>query len=423
MMRCRFDGNVEERTSPKKLSGSDIFQQVKDIHVTFGRPTELNRKRERNKQRNDGERGTQQWRKKSIFFDLSYWESNLLRHNLNVMHIEKNVFDNIIYSLLNDKEKSKDHIKARKDLQDMGIRRDLWPDENGECRLGAFTIPKKKKVAFLKTLKNISVPLLPITIRNVLPNQVVATLVELSSFFRQLCMKYDLEKLQNRILETSSHLDILFPLSFFTIMIHLTVHLVDEVKQGGPVHYRWMYFFERLLGHFKSLVRNKSQSEGSIAEGNKVEEVLTLYSHYFDEIESRLNRPKRVNYEPNHNEASGKSSMFPQQAKTISDDMKFLAQGPAQDARRFSAYNINGFKFRTLSREQGSKTQNSGVFLISDTSCIASSVDRCARQADMPYYEKLEDIIELNYYGRFKVVLFKCLWAGTTRNRGYKTDA
>lgn len=72
-----------------------------------------------------------------------------------------------------------------------------------------------------------------------------------------------------------------------------------------------------MLGHFKSLVRNKSQSEGSIAEGHKVEEVLTLYSHYFDEIESRLNRPKRVNDEPNHNEASGKSSMFPQQGKPV----------------------------------------------------------------------------------------------------------
>ncbi|KAK4736877.1 hypothetical protein R3W88_000574 [Solanum pinnatisectum] len=115
--------------------------------------------------------------------------------------------------------------------------------------------------------------------------------------------------------------------------------------------------------------------------------------------------------------------MNPDIAETISDDIKFLAQGPVQDARRFSAYNINGFKFRTLSREQGSKTQNSGVFLISDTSCIASSVDRCARQADLPYYGKLEDIIELNYYGRFKVILFKCLWADTTRNRGYKTDA
>jgi len=49
--------------------------------------------------------------------------------------------------------------------------------------------------------------------------------------------------------------------------------------------------------------------------------------------------------------------MNPDIAETISDDMKFLAQGPAQDARRFSAYNINGFEFRTLSREQGSKTK------------------------------------------------------------------
>ncbi|KAM3338070.1 hypothetical protein P3S68_032399 [Capsicum galapagoense] len=74
------------------------------------------------------------------------------------MHIEKNVFDNVIYTLLNDKEKSKDHAKARRDLQDMGIRRDLWVDENDECKLAAFAIPKNKKVAFLKTLKNISVP-------------------------------------------------------------------------------------------------------------------------------------------------------------------------------------------------------------------------------------------------------------------------
>nr|XP_016486620.1 PREDICTED: uncharacterized protein LOC107806861 [Nicotiana tabacum] len=534
MMRHRFDGNVEERTPPKKLSGSDILQQVKDINVIFGRQAELNDKRKINRKKSVGEGVTQQWRKKSIFFDLPYWEFNSLRHNLDVMHIEKNVFDNIIYSLLNDKEKSKDHVKARRDLQDMGIRSDLWPDENDEYRLGAFTIPKEKKLAFLKTLKNISVPdgyssnisrciyldkkrifglkshdchilmeqLLPIAIRNVLPNQVVATLVELSSFFRHLCLKSlslsDLEKLQNRIVETLCHLEMLFPPSFFTVMVHLTVHLVDEVIQGGPVHYRWMYFVERLLGHFKSLVGNKSQPEGSIAEGYIVEEALTLYSRYFEGIESRLNRPKRVNDEPNHNEASEVSTMFPQQGKpiggstiepltllektqahrcvllncaavkpfidefrhhirrsrgrrlspteikrrvskefpdwfpkrimnpdiadTISDDIKFLAQGPTQDARRFSAYNINGFKFRTLSREQGLKTQNSGVFLVSDTSCVASSADKNARQADLPYYGKLEDIIELNYYGRFKIVLFKCQWADTTRNRGFKID-
>jgi hypothetical protein len=29
------------------------------------------------------------WKKKSIFFKLLYWKNNLLRHNLDVMHIEK----------------------------------------------------------------------------------------------------------------------------------------------------------------------------------------------------------------------------------------------------------------------------------------------------------------------------------------------
>ncbi|KAK6797222.1 hypothetical protein RDI58_004924 [Solanum bulbocastanum] len=60
--------------------------------------------------------------------------------------------------------------------------------------------------------------------------------------------------------------------------------------------------------------------------------------------------------------------------------------------------------------------------LMSDTSCIASSADRNARQADLPYYGKLENIIELNYYGEFRVVLFKCKWADTTRDRGFKRD-
>ena len=29
------------------------------------------------------------WRKKSIFWELPYWSSLLLRHNLDVMHVEK----------------------------------------------------------------------------------------------------------------------------------------------------------------------------------------------------------------------------------------------------------------------------------------------------------------------------------------------
>lgn len=58
--------------------------------------------------------GDQQlWKKRSIFFDLPYWESNLLRHNWDVMHIEKNICDNLLGTLLNLDGKTKDNENAR----------------------------------------------------------------------------------------------------------------------------------------------------------------------------------------------------------------------------------------------------------------------------------------------------------------------
>ncbi|KAJ1386045.1 hypothetical protein SESBI_41176 [Sesbania bispinosa] len=123
------------------------------------------------------------------------------------------------------------------------------------------------------------------------------------------------------------------------------------------------------------------------------------------------------------------ATWFPQRVtnlditNSIPEEIKFLAKGPMPHAKRYTAYNINGFKFRTVDRDKGLKTQNNGVFLTSNTLCVASSVDANVQQADLPYYGKLEDIIELNYYGLFKVVLFKCKWADTTRERGFRKDA
>jgi hypothetical protein len=39
-------------------------------------------------------------------------------------------------------------------------------------------------------------------------------------------------------------MEMLFPPSFFNVMVHLVVHLAEEAKVGGPVHYRWMYPIE-----------------------------------------------------------------------------------------------------------------------------------------------------------------------------------
>jgi len=41
---------------------------------------------------------------------------NLLFHNLNVMHIEKNVFENIFNTVMDVKGKTKDNIKAKMDI-------------------------------------------------------------------------------------------------------------------------------------------------------------------------------------------------------------------------------------------------------------------------------------------------------------------
>jgi len=59
---------------------------------------------------------TYNWVKQSIFWELSYWKTNLLRHNLDVMHIEKNMFENIFNTVMDVKRNTKDNIKARLDV-------------------------------------------------------------------------------------------------------------------------------------------------------------------------------------------------------------------------------------------------------------------------------------------------------------------
>ena len=45
-----------------------------------------------------------------------------------------------------------------------------------------------------------------------------------------------------------------------------------------------------------------------------------------------------------------------------------------------------------------------------------------AKEAELTYFGKLEDIIEPNYYGHFKITLFRCKWADITRVWGFKKD-
>ena len=81
------------------------------------------------------------WTKRSIFWDLPYWKNNLLQHNLDVMHIEKNFFDNLFNTVMDVKEKSKDNAKVRLDLKNYCRRSELHLQQRSD---GKFSKPKAK---------------------------------------------------------------------------------------------------------------------------------------------------------------------------------------------------------------------------------------------------------------------------------------
>ena len=91
--------------------------------------------------------------------------------------------------------------------------------------------------------------LLPIALRGFLPSHVTRPLIKLACFFKKICLKTltvsDIVSVEAEIAVMLCELEKIFPPSFFTMMVHLVMHLATEAKIGGPVQYRWMYPIER----------------------------------------------------------------------------------------------------------------------------------------------------------------------------------
>jgi hypothetical protein len=100
-----FDGKVETREKPEKFTTDELMEQlerVKDV-----RPG----KHPKSKKRKRDEEG-QCWKRRSCLWDLPYWSSLKLRHNLDVMHIEKNICEYILGTFLGIVGKSKDNLNS-----------------------------------------------------------------------------------------------------------------------------------------------------------------------------------------------------------------------------------------------------------------------------------------------------------------------
>ncbi|XP_042952408.1 uncharacterized protein LOC122289468 isoform X2 [Carya illinoinensis] len=473
---------------PRQLSGEDIIHQLNNLaQVHFGKGS---KKRKRTPEELN-------WTKQSIFIELPYWASLKLRHNLDMMHTEKNIFDNVLGTLMNIQGKTKDNINARRDLAELGIRKELHLKEEGDRVViphAYFMLHGDERKKFCAWLSEVKFPdgfasnisrcvnvsdckisgmkshdahifmqrLLPAAIGGYLRHDIRLALMELSTFFRELCArtcKKDIVKrLETDIVLILCKLEQIFPPNFFDVMVHLAVHLPRELLLAGPVQYRWMYPFERYLGRFKRYVKNKTCPEGSIAEAYIHVECLTFASMYLHDVPTRfINEDRNIDIGVQTTEVASLSvfsqkvrplgisiptqlekklfktarwehynivkdqsitnierrheSEFPswfrkhiqalraRDPDQVSDDLYAIACGPDHWVASYTGCIMNGIRFHTKHREMNRRTQNSGVLVTSEH-----------QSAMIDFYGVLNDIVELRYMGWRRVWLFSCDW-------------
>ena len=163
-------------------------------------------------------------------------------------------------------------------MQHLGIRKELHPVEleNGQFALpvASWTLKKEEKRALISFFNELKVPtgycvnpkrlvnmrelkfnygpmkahdyhvimtqLLPIALRGILPPKVRAPIIKLCLFFNTISKKVTdvsmLEQLQRDIAETLIRLEMHFPPTYFDISLHLLIHLIDQIRDLGPMY-------------------------------------------------------------------------------------------------------------------------------------------------------------------------------------------
>jgi hypothetical protein len=270
----RFEANAFRKDTivhddpPRHLTGEEILAQMN----TFVGDTD-----------NYGK--LHNWNFISCFWQLPYFHKLLLRHNIDMMHNEKNMAEAVLNTCLDIAAKSKDNAKTRRDLAEICSRPSQHlrqkPSGTWDRPRGPFCIDKKDKPIILQWFKELKFPdgyttnirrgvnlttkrilglkshdyhifmerLLPVAFRGFLPNSTWTCLAELSFFYRQLCAK-ELSKevvcsLEHQVVVLLCKMEKIFPPGFFNPMQHLIIHLPREARLGGPLQACWNYPFER----------------------------------------------------------------------------------------------------------------------------------------------------------------------------------
>jgi hypothetical protein len=233
------------------------------------------------------------------------------------MHLTKNLCVNIL-GFLGLYGKSKDTPEAQKDQERHKGRDGMHPGQfQGPA---SYALTKEEKEIFFEVLFSIKVPtsfssnikriinmkekkfqnlkshdyhvlmtqLLLVALRGTLPENVRLAIVKVCAFLNAISQKVidreSLSGLQINVVQCLVSFELLFLPSFFNIMMHLLVYLVEEIRILGPVFLHNMFPFERFMGVLKKYVRNRARPEGSISKGYGTEEVIDFCVDFLPDL-------------------------------------------------------------------------------------------------------------------------------------------
>eukprot|EP00261_Vitis_vinifera_P019765 XP_010650360.2 PREDICTED: uncharacterized protein LOC104879379 [Vitis vinifera] len=266
-------------------------------------------------------------------------------------------------------------------------------------------------------------------------------------------------------------------------MIHLTVHLVREVRLCGPVYFRWMYPFERFMKVLKGYVRNRNHPEGCIVECYIAEEAIEFCTEYLSNVDAigvpsstnvdhkvrapipgghitevdcnlllqahhyvlenttiiqpyieehmkwlKLNNPRQSKRQKWLQEEHMRTFTHWLRKKVevaiadkepISKTLRWMAHGPTHYVAKYHGYVINGCQYNTNDRDELRVTQNSGVSIVATTMQISSAKDKNPVFGELCFYGIITEIWDIDYT-MFRIPVFKCNWVDN--KSGIKVD-
>ena len=257
--------------------------------------------------------------RRSILWDLSYWNEFDLHHLLDPMHIEGNIGKSLIKHMYGEKTKN-----WRESCVSTNVHPSLWEfDDDLGNPSPPWILSRAERKEFRRRIAEMRMPsnyganlqrafgdhdphnwpgflkthdyhrllhdIIPVAIIGLGSQELQEALWDLGKLLRWVCEKEikvdEIATAKQFGVEVVCKLERAFPPSFFDGQVHLLIHLVREISIAGPVHARWMYWVERYMHFIKKQVRNKAQVEGSIGEGYLASESMFYCSNILATID------------------------------------------------------------------------------------------------------------------------------------------